>query len=119
MREEKRREKPNPNPNAHAPYPSLPLRTGHDTYGQALANILCALEHGITTVDTSVAGLGGCPFAGPGAAGNVATEDVVYMLRGLGIEVCERPASLSLSISLYTALLPPRPFAHRLESILT
>ena len=58
----------------------------HDTYGQALANIYCALEHGIATVDSSVAGLGGCPFAGPGAAGNVATEDVVYMLNGLDIE---------------------------------
>jgi len=58
----------------------------HDTYGQALANILCALQHGVATIDSSVAGLGGCPFAGPGASGNVATEDVVYMLHGLGIE---------------------------------
>ena len=58
----------------------------HDTYGQALANILTALQHGVATVDSSAAGLGGCPFAGPGAAGNVATEDVVYMLDGLGIE---------------------------------
>lgn len=58
----------------------------HDTYGQALANIHCALQHGVTTVDTSVGGLGGCPFAGPGAAGNVATEDVVYMLNGLGVQ---------------------------------
>lgn len=57
----------------------------HDTYGQALANILSCLETGIAVVDTSVAGLGGCPYA-PGAAGNVATEDVLYMLRGLGIE---------------------------------
>ena len=57
----------------------------HDTYGQALANILAALESGIATVDSSVAGLGGCPYA-PGAAGNVASEDVVYMLDGLGIE---------------------------------
>lgn len=56
----------------------------HDTYGQALANILVALQHGIATVDTSVAGLGGCPYA-RGASGNVATEDVVYMLDGLGI----------------------------------
>ena len=46
----------------------------------------CALQHGVTTVDTSVGGLGGCPFAGPGAAGNVATEDVVYMLNGLGVQ---------------------------------
>lgn len=58
----------------------------HDTYGQALANIYVALEHGVTVIDSSVAGLGGCPFAGDGAAGNVATEDVVYMLEGLGIE---------------------------------
>ena len=57
----------------------------HDTYGQALSNILVALQHGITTVDASVAGLGGCPYA-RGASGNVATEDVVYMLNGLGIE---------------------------------
>ena len=57
----------------------------HDTYGQALSNILVALQHGIATVDTSVAGLGGCPYA-PGASGNVATEDVVYMLHGMGIE---------------------------------
>jgi hydroxymethylglutaryl-CoA lyase len=57
----------------------------HDTYGQALANILTALDHGITTVDSSVGGLGGCPYA-PGASGNVATEDVLYMLNGMGIE---------------------------------
>jgi len=57
----------------------------HDTYGQALANILAALESGVATIDSSVAGLGGCPFA-PGAAGNVASEDVLYMLNGLGIE---------------------------------
>ncbi len=56
----------------------------HDTYGQALANILVALQHGIATVDSSVAGLGGCPYA-RGATGNVATEDVVYMLDGMGI----------------------------------
>ncbi|SEN97497.1 hydroxymethylglutaryl-CoA lyase [Methylobacterium sp. UNC300MFChir4.1] len=57
----------------------------HDTYGQALANILACLELGVSAVDAAVAGLGGCPYA-PGAAGNVATEDVVYMLRGMGIE---------------------------------
>lgn len=57
----------------------------HDTYGQALSNILIALQMGIATVDSSVAGLGGCPYA-KGASGNVATEDVVYMLEGLGIE---------------------------------
>ena len=57
----------------------------HDTYGQALANIYASLEMGIATIDASVAGLGGCPYAA-GASGNVATEDVVYMLNGLGIE---------------------------------
>lgn len=57
----------------------------HDTYGQALANIYAALETGVAVVDSSVAGLGGCPYA-KGASGNVATEDVVYMLNGLGIK---------------------------------
>jgi hydroxymethylglutaryl-CoA lyase len=57
----------------------------HDTYGQALANIYAALEMGISVVDASVAGLGGCPYA-VGATGNVATEDLVYLLNGLGIE---------------------------------
>ncbi len=56
----------------------------HDTYGQALANILACLELGVATVDSSVAGLGGCPYA-KGASGNVASEDVLYMLDGLGI----------------------------------
>jgi hydroxymethylglutaryl-CoA lyase len=57
----------------------------HDTYGQALANIYASLEMGVATFDSSVAGLGGCPYA-KGASGNVATEDVLYMLHGLGIE---------------------------------
>lgn len=57
----------------------------HDTYGQALANIYASMEMGVATMDSSVAGLGGCPYA-KGASGNVATEDVLYMLNGLGIE---------------------------------
>lgn len=57
----------------------------HDTYGQALANIYAALEMGVSVIDSSVAGLGGCPYAA-GATGNIATEDVVYLLNGLGIE---------------------------------
>ncbi len=57
----------------------------HDTYGQALANILAVMEMGVATFDSSVAGLGGCPYA-KGATGNVASEDVLYMLGGLGIE---------------------------------
>lgn len=57
----------------------------HDTYGQALANILASLQMGVAVFDSSVSGLGGCPYS-PGATGNVATEDVLYMLDGLGIE---------------------------------
>ena len=67
----------------------LPIETlavhFHDTRGQALANILSCIEAGVRTVDSSVAGLGGCPYA-PGASGNVSTEDLVYMLDGLGLE---------------------------------
>lgn len=69
---------------AHIPARQLALHC-HDTYGQALANILVGLQHGIATIDASVAGLGGCPYA-RGATGNVATEDVVYMLNGMGID---------------------------------
>jgi hydroxymethylglutaryl-CoA lyase len=57
----------------------------HDTWGQALANIYGCLELGVSVVDASVAGLGGCPYA-KGASGNIATEDVIYMLQGLGID---------------------------------
>ena len=57
----------------------------HDTYGQALANTLAALQDGVTTVDASAGGLGGCPYA-ESATGNLATEDLVWMLDGLGIE---------------------------------
>jgi hydroxymethylglutaryl-CoA lyase len=58
----------------------------HDTRGMALANVLAGLDHGVSHFDSSAGGLGGCPFAGPGAAGNVATEDLVYMLDGMGIQ---------------------------------
>ena len=57
----------------------------HDTYGQALANLVVALQYGVSTIDSAAGGLGGCPYAA-GASGNVATEDVVYMLDGMGIE---------------------------------
>ncbi len=57
----------------------------HDTYGQALANTLAALRHGVGTVDASAGGLGGCPYA-KSATGNLATEDLVWMLAGLGID---------------------------------
>ncbi|QGX41862.1 hydroxymethylglutaryl-CoA lyase [Permianibacter aggregans] len=73
----------------------------HDTYGQALANIFACLQAGVAVVDSSIAGLGGCPYA-KGASGNVATEDVVYMLNGLGIETgidIERLLDVSAFIS--------------------
>jgi len=57
----------------------------HDTYGQAIANVYAALEEGVRTVDSSVAGLGGCPYA-KGATGNVASEDIIYLLHGMGFE---------------------------------
>jgi hydroxymethylglutaryl-CoA lyase len=70
--------------------PAVPVdRLGlhaHDTRGQALANVYVALQRGLTVIDSSAGGLGGCPFAGPGAAGNLATEDLVYFLDGMGIE---------------------------------
>jgi len=68
----------------------------HDTYGQALANILACLETGVAVIDSSVAGLGGCPYAA-GASGNVATEDVVYMLQGMGIETGIDLAALAVA----------------------
>jgi hydroxymethylglutaryl-CoA lyase len=68
----------------HIPVNALAVHF-HDTYGQALANILIALEKRIAVIDSATAGLGGCPYA-QGASGNVATEDVLYMLHGMGIE---------------------------------
>jgi hydroxymethylglutaryl-CoA lyase len=76
----------------------------HDTYGQALANILAALELGVATVDSAVAGLGGCPYAA-GASGNVASEDVLYMLDGLGIETGVDLAKLALTGAFIAAAL--------------
>ncbi|MDH4481067.1 MAG: hydroxymethylglutaryl-CoA lyase [Rhodoferax sp.] len=80
----------------------------HDTYGQALANTLAALELGIASFDTSVAGLGGCPYA-KGATGNVATEDVVFMLQGMGIDTgidLEKLLDASAFISDYLQRVP-------------
>jgi hydroxymethylglutaryl-CoA lyase len=68
---------------AHVPMAKLAMHF-HDTYGQALANLYAGMEEGVRVVDSAAGGLGGCPFA-PGATGNVATEDVVYMLEGMGI----------------------------------
>lgn len=69
---------------ADVPMPALAVHF-HDTYGQALANVLACLEEGVAVVDAAVAGTGGCPYA-RGASGNLATEDLVYMLHGLGVE---------------------------------
>jgi hydroxymethylglutaryl-CoA lyase len=81
---------------------------GHDTYGQALVNVLAALEADVTVVDAAVAGLGGCPFA-PGAAGNLATEDLVYLLDGLGVRTGIDLARLAEAGGAITAMLgrPP------------
>ena len=80
----------------------------HDTYGQALSNIYAVLQMGVQTLDTSVAGLGGCPYA-KGATGNVATEDVLYMLNGIGIKTgikLEKIIEVSWYISNYMKRLP-------------
>lgn len=89
----------------------------HDTRGTALANVLTALELGITTVDSSSAGLGGCPYA-PGASGNLATEDLLYMLNGMGIKTgvdIGKVAEASLYISGY---LGKRPASKYLQAIM-
>ena len=76
----------------------------HDTYGQALANILACLEEGVAVVDSAVSGTGGCPYA-KGASGNVASEDVVYLLHGMGVETGIDPARLSETGLWLSALL--------------
>jgi hydroxymethylglutaryl-CoA lyase len=86
--------------NHHVPLTKLAVHF-HDTRGQALANILASLQMGITTIDSSIAGLGGCPYA-HGASGNVASEDLIYMLEGMGIETgidLEKVLDTSLFIS--------------------
>jgi hydroxymethylglutaryl-CoA lyase len=83
----------------------------HDTYGQALANIYACLERGISVLDSSVAGLGGCPYA-KGATGNVATEDVVYMLHGMGIETGVRLDRLIETALFISGVLGRSPQSH-------
>jgi hydroxymethylglutaryl-CoA lyase len=83
----------------------------HDTYGQALANVYAALEIGVAVFDASVAGLGGCPYA-PGASGNVATEDLLYMLDGLGIDTGVRLEAL-LAADRYISEALQRPTRSR------
>jgi hydroxymethylglutaryl-CoA lyase len=100
--------------------PTQPLALHfHDTYGQALANILACLDLGIASVDASVAGLGGCPYA-PGASGNVASEDVAYMLHGLGIAtgvdldaLCQAGAYISEQLGRSSASRAGRALAAR------
>jgi hydroxymethylglutaryl-CoA lyase len=88
---------------AEVPMPALAVHF-HDTYGQALANILACLEEGVAVVDAAVSGTGGCPYA-KGASGNVASEDVVYMLQGIGIETGIDLATLSDTGRWLAALL--------------
>lgn len=88
----------------------------HDTYGQALANILASLERGIAVVDSSVAGLGGCPYA-RGATGNVASEDVLYMLEGMGLETGVDLSALA-SAGRYISQILGRPAASRVSRAL-
>src|SRR5215467_9757272 len=76
----------------------------HDTYGQALANLYAGMEEGVRVIDAAAGGLGGCPYA-PGATGNVATEDVVYMLEGMGIKTGVDMAKLLAATNGITALI--------------
>jgi hydroxymethylglutaryl-CoA lyase len=80
----------------------------HDTYGQALANLYAGMEEGARVIDSAAGGLGGCPYA-PGATGNVATEDVVYMLEGMGIATGVDMAKLVAAINAVSRLIgrPP------------
>ncbi len=88
----------------------------HDTYGQALANAYAALQHGVTTLDASAGGLGGCPYA-ESATGNLATEDLVWMLHGLGIETGVDLAAL-VATSVWMADLLGRPSPSRVVTAL-
>lgn len=90
----------------------------HDTWGQALANILACLDYEISSIDSSAAGLGGCPYA-PGAAGNVASEDVLYMLDGLGIETgvdMEKLAEAGRYVMEHLGRVPPSKAAQALAA---
>jgi hydroxymethylglutaryl-CoA lyase len=80
----------------------------HDTYGQALANLYAGMEEGVRVIDSAAGGLGGCPFA-PGATGNVATEDVVYMLEGMGIKTGVDMSKLLAATNEITALIGRAP----------
>jgi len=88
---------------AHIPAGAMAMHF-HDTYGQALANLYAGMEEGVRIIDSAAGGLGGCPFA-PGATGNVATEDVVYMLEGMGISTGVDTAKLLAATNGITALI--------------
>ena len=90
----------------------------HDTRGTALANVLCGLDYGVTTFDSSAGGLGGCPFA-PGAAGNLATEDLLYMLDGLGIESGVNLAKVATASRFIESRLDHRLPSRYLQSLAT
>ena len=90
----------------------------HDTYGQALANIHASLQLGVHTFDTSIAGLGGCPYA-KGATGNVATEDVVFMLQGMGIETGHDLAALVDAGAFISQVLGRPPASRAGKALLT
>jgi hydroxymethylglutaryl-CoA lyase len=92
---------------AHVPMERLAMHF-HDTYGQALANIYAGMEEGVRVIDAAAGGLGGCPFA-PGATGNVATEDVVYMLEGMGIKTGVDMDKLLEATNEITALIGRQP----------
>ncbi len=91
----------------HVPAAKLAMHF-HDTYGQALANLYAGMEEGVRVIDSAAGGLGGCPFA-PGATGNVATEDVVYMLEGIGIKTGVDMSKLLLATNEITALIGRTP----------
>jgi hydroxymethylglutaryl-CoA lyase len=90
----------------------------HDTYGQGLANTLAAFEHGVTIADTSVGGLGGCPYA-PGAKGNLATEDLVYALDGAGVETGVDLDALVDITAWISDVLDREPASRAAQAILT
>ena len=92
---------------AHMPAAAMAMHF-HDTYGQALANLYAGMEEGVRVIDSAAGGLGGCPFA-PGATGNVATEDVVYMLEGMGIATGVDMAKLLAATNAVSKLIgrPP------------
>ena len=99
----------------HVPVEHLAMHF-HDTYGQALANLYAGMEEGVRVIDSAAGGLGGCPYA-PGATGNVATEDVVYMLEGMGIRTGVDMAKLLAATNEVSKLLG-RPPVSRVASAL-